>query len=216
MQEEQLASQEKQVQMQMQFKADESEKDRQKDITVAEIRSAGYGAQSDINQNQQSDYLDAMAKIQDQQRYRDEMNLKRESHLTNKLQQDEKLDVEREKLSVQKEIAIKKSTEAELKRYLGSGSSKKDSIITPAQDSARDLQGPSLPEVPKDSWINQSFKPTPMSASPSLTGRRCSARLVTGTRRPSSTKASALSPWTCGLATVSWLSRLSRSTRTPT
>jgi len=107
MQQEQLASQEKQIQMQMQFKADESEKDREKDITVAEIRSAGYGAQVDINQNQQSDYLDALAKIQDQQRYRDEMNLKRETHLTDKLQSDRKLEVEREKLSVQKEVANK-------------------------------------------------------------------------------------------------------------
>jgi hypothetical protein len=126
MQEEQLASQEKQVQMQMQFKADESEKDRQKDITVAEIRSAGYGAQSDINQNQQSDYLDAMAKIQDQQRYRDEMNLKRESHLTNKLQQDEKLDVEREKLSVQKEIATKQLEIAKENKNKYDSKSKKD------------------------------------------------------------------------------------------
>jgi hypothetical protein len=107
MQQEQLASQEKQLQMQMQFKADEAEKDRQTDLTVAEIRAAGYGATSDINQNQQSDYLDAMAKIQDQQRYQDEMNLKRESHLSNREQAQEKINVERERLSAQKQIADK-------------------------------------------------------------------------------------------------------------
>lgn len=107
LQQEQAASQEKQLQMQLQFKADESEKDRQTDITVAQIRAAGYGAQSDINQNQQSDYLDAMAKIEDQQRYRDEMNLKRETHLVEKQQSEEKINVEREKLQTQKQIADK-------------------------------------------------------------------------------------------------------------
>ena len=107
MQQEQLQSQEKQLQMQMQFKSDESQKDRDTNITVAEIRAAGYGAQVDINQNQQSDYLDAMVKIQDEQRYQDEINLKRETHLVEKQQTDDKLDVERQKLQTQKDIANK-------------------------------------------------------------------------------------------------------------
>ena len=34
---------------------EKNDKERRKDITVAEIRSAGYGAGSDIDQNQQSD-----------------------------------------------------------------------------------------------------------------------------------------------------------------
>jgi len=107
MQQEQLQSQEKQLQMQMQFKSDESQKDRDTNITVAEIRAAGYGAGVDINQNQQSDYVDALAKIQDDQRYQDEMNLKRETHLVEKQQSDDKLDVERQKIQTQKDIANK-------------------------------------------------------------------------------------------------------------
>jgi hypothetical protein len=107
MQQEQLQSQEKQLQMQMQFKSDESQKDRDTNITVAEIRAAGYGAGVDINQNQQSDYVDALAKIQDEQRYQDEINLKRETHLVEKQQTDDKLDVERQKLQTQKDIANK-------------------------------------------------------------------------------------------------------------
>ena len=127
MQQEQLASQEKQIQMQMQFKADEAQKDRQTDITVAEIRSAGFGASSDINQNQQSDYLDAMAKIQDQQRYQDEMNLKRETHMVEKQQSDEKINVEREKIQTQKQIADKQLQIAKenKNKYDKPGSSKK-------------------------------------------------------------------------------------------
>jgi len=107
MQQEQLQSQEKQLQMQMQFKSDESQKDRDTNIIVAEIRAAGYGAGVDINQNQQSDYVDALAKIQDDQRYQDEMNLKRETHLVEKQQSDDKLDVERQKIQTQKDIANK-------------------------------------------------------------------------------------------------------------
>ena len=107
MQQEQLASMEKQKQMDLQFKAEQAELDRQNNIVVSEIRSAGYGSQSDINQNQQSDYLDAMAKIQTEQRYQDQMNLKREQQLTSKQQTDEKLTVEREKINAQKEVANK-------------------------------------------------------------------------------------------------------------
>jgi len=107
MQQEQLAAQEKQLQMAQQFKAEESAKDRQTKLMEAEIRSAGYGAGVDINKNEQSDYLDAMANIQQEQRYQDQMNLKREEHLTNKVQADEKMNVEREKFQAQKEIANK-------------------------------------------------------------------------------------------------------------
>jgi hypothetical protein len=107
MQQEQLQSMEKQKQMDLQFKAEQADLDRQKDITVAEIRSAGYGAQVDINKNEQSDYLDAMERIQDEQRYNDQMNLKREVELTKKDQTAQKLNVERERLQTQKEIADK-------------------------------------------------------------------------------------------------------------
>jgi hypothetical protein len=107
MQEEMLASQEKQIQTQMQFKADESEKDRQTQLTVAEIRAAGYGAQSDINQNMQSDYMDAMEKIREDQRYQDQMNLKREEHMSKREENQQKLSVEKEKLQAQLQIADK-------------------------------------------------------------------------------------------------------------
>ena len=97
MQEEQLASMERQKQMDLQFKADQANLDRQNNITIAEIRSAGYGAQVDINENQQSDYMDALEKIQDDQQYYDQMNLKRESELVKKEQGQQKLDIERQR-----------------------------------------------------------------------------------------------------------------------
>jgi hypothetical protein len=107
MQQEQLAAMEKQKQMDLQFKAEQADLDRQNNIVVSEIRSAGYGSQSDINKNEQSDYLDALERIQNEQRYNDQMNLKRESQMVSKQQTDEKLAVEREKIQTQREIANK-------------------------------------------------------------------------------------------------------------
>ncbi len=107
LQQEMIASQEKQKQMDLEYKAEQAELDRQKDITVAEIRAAGYGSMADINKNQQSDYQDFIEGMRSEQRYQDQMNLKRESELTKKEQGGQKLQIEREKLQTQKEIAEK-------------------------------------------------------------------------------------------------------------
>ena len=85
-QQQQLQQQEQQARQQelqtrLQFEADQNDKDRQSHIIEAQIRSAGYGAGVDINQNAQSDYLDAMERIQKQQGYQDEMNFKREQEV---------------------------------------------------------------------------------------------------------------------------------------
>jgi hypothetical protein len=107
MQEQQLAAQERQKQMDLDYKAAEAEKNRQKDILIAEIRAAGYGSMQDINQNQVSDYQDALAKIQEQDNYRDQMNLKREQEVSKNRIATDKLSVEKEKLAVQQDIANK-------------------------------------------------------------------------------------------------------------
>ena len=107
MQEQQLAAQEKQKQAELQAQADRDDKFIQRDLLVAEIRAAGMGAGVDINQNQMSDYQDAMAKIQQQQNYTDSMNLKREQEINKNRNEAEKLSVERERLAAQKEIADK-------------------------------------------------------------------------------------------------------------
>jgi hypothetical protein len=99
------AQQEKQ--MERDFKAQEAEKDRRKDMLVAEIKSAGYGAMQDMNQNAQSDYIDALDSIQKTEQYRDTMSLQREKEVNRSSQFQQKASIEREKLQVQKEIADK-------------------------------------------------------------------------------------------------------------
>jgi hypothetical protein len=107
MQQEQIQSAQQQLQAANQFKAEESAKDRQTKITEAEIRAAGYGAQVDINQNQQSDYQDAMNNIRKQDEYQQTMNFKREQEINRTAQTTDKHNIEREKLQVQQTIADK-------------------------------------------------------------------------------------------------------------
>jgi hypothetical protein len=91
--------------LKLEFEAAENEKNRQKDILIAEIRSAGYGSMQDINQNMQSDYVDALDKIQKSEQYRQQMDMNREKENTKTLQNREKLAVEREKIQAQREVA---------------------------------------------------------------------------------------------------------------
>jgi hypothetical protein len=88
-------------QMQLDHDMQEAEKDRRKDILIAEIKSAGYGAMQDINQNMQSDYMDALGQIQKSQEFQESMNLQN-SKETNRMTNDrEKAQIEREKLQAQ-------------------------------------------------------------------------------------------------------------------
>ena len=107
MQQEMIESQERQKQMDLQFRAEQADLDRQTQLTVAEIRAAGYGAGVDINQNQMSDYQDAMANIQKQDNYQDTMNFKREQEINKNSTNQQKMNIDREKIQAQKEIADK-------------------------------------------------------------------------------------------------------------
>lgn len=129
LQQEQIASQEKQRQMDIQFKSDEAEKNRQRDITVAEIRAAGMGSMVDINQNQQSDYLDAMANIQKEQNYQQTMSFKREQEVNKNMQVQEQTAIKREELQTRKQIADKAldvARENKNKYDVGKSSNKKE------------------------------------------------------------------------------------------
>ena len=105
MQEQQLQAKAQEDQQKLQVEMSENEKDRQNDITLAEIRSAGYGSMVDINQNQQSDFQDAMKDIRETTQYREQMNLKREENASKSSMENSRLSVEREKIAADKQIA---------------------------------------------------------------------------------------------------------------
>ena len=107
MQEQQLKAKAEEAQAKIQMEVSENDKERQNKLQVAEIRSAGYGAQSDINQNQVSDFQDSMKDIRKNNEKREEMNFKREQASVKNSFTTDKLNIDREKLSTQREIADK-------------------------------------------------------------------------------------------------------------
>ena len=107
LQQQQIEAAQKALLQKQQFEASENQKDREAAILEAQIKSAGMGAGSDVNQNQQSDYLDAMEKIQKQQQYQDTMNFKRESEVNKNAHLTEQSQIQRDKMATEKEVADK-------------------------------------------------------------------------------------------------------------
>jgi hypothetical protein len=107
MQSEQLQSQEKQKQMEIDAAAARDDKMIQKDITVAEIRAAGYGSMGDVNQNQESDFKDAMKEIRATEQYQGQMDVQRQKQSDDMVKHSQKMDIEQQKLQVQEDIANK-------------------------------------------------------------------------------------------------------------
>jgi hypothetical protein len=107
MQKEQLESQEKQKQMEIQAAAERDDKMIQKDITVAEIRAAGYGSMVDLNENQMSDYRDAMKEIRETESYQQQTDLQRQKQSDDMVKHSQKMGIEQQKLQVQQDIANK-------------------------------------------------------------------------------------------------------------
>jgi hypothetical protein len=107
MQEQALQAKAQEEQLKRDHEALEAEKNRQRDVLVAEIRAAGYGSMADINQNMQSDFSDAMKEIRQTEEYQDKMSLERQKESSRAIQNAEKNNLEREKIMTQKEIADK-------------------------------------------------------------------------------------------------------------
>jgi hypothetical protein len=107
MQEQQIQSQQEIEKMKIDAQAMEKEKDRQRDILVAEIRASGYGAMGDVNKNEESDYQDAMKDIRQSEQYQQQTDLQREKQSNENTRQSQKMDIERQKLQTQREIADK-------------------------------------------------------------------------------------------------------------
>jgi hypothetical protein len=105
MQEQQLQAKAQEEQQKLQVEMAENDKDRKNDVLLAEIRSAGYGSMVDLNQNQQSDYQDAMKDIKESTQYREQMNFKRQESAVKSAQENNRLTVEREKIAASKQIA---------------------------------------------------------------------------------------------------------------
>ena len=112
--------------MELEAEARENEKDRRKDLLVAEIKASGYGAMQDINQNLQSDFADQLDKIKDTQQYQDTVNIQQEKLNQNQANQSQKMNLKREEMALKRdmknkdlEIARENKNQYELKNQKG-------------------------------------------------------------------------------------------------
>lgn len=103
MQKEQIAAQEKEKQLEKDHEAMEAEKDRRTNVLIAEIKASGFGAMMDIDQNQQSDFKDAMDEIRQTEQYEQSVGLDTEKENNKSQMHRDKIDLEREKLNVAKQ-----------------------------------------------------------------------------------------------------------------
>jgi hypothetical protein len=102
-----MEQRDREKQMELDHEVREAEKNRRRDVLVAEIRSAGYGAMQDINQNQQSDFMDTMDQMRQSSEFQDTMSLQREKESNRRMENTEKSMLEREKMSLQRELKEK-------------------------------------------------------------------------------------------------------------
>jgi hypothetical protein len=89
----------KERQMMLDQEALEAEKNRRKDILVAEIRAAGYGAMQDKDENKQNDFVDYMKDLKQSEQFNTSSNLAATKEDNNMSIQREKLALEKEKLA---------------------------------------------------------------------------------------------------------------------
>jgi hypothetical protein len=127
MQEQQLQAKAEEARQKMEFESSENQKDREARIIEAQIRSAGYGAMQDQNQNQQSDYMDALKQIQSSEEYIQTMGFEKQKELNKQSEHRDKMNIEQQKLATQQQIA---QTQLQIARENKNKYDKKDSDKT--------------------------------------------------------------------------------------
>jgi len=103
MQQMQMDQMEKEKAMAPDHEALEAEKDRRKDILVAEIKASGFGAMQDQNENNQNDFVDNMTKLKQTSQYQETINLQGQKAADNRNQHTEKIQVKREDNNLKRE-----------------------------------------------------------------------------------------------------------------
>ena len=91
------------LKMEQDFEARENDKKHRKDLMVAEIRAAGYGAMQDIDQNLKSDFQDTLDNLKQTEQYQQTMDFEREKEGNKKNLAERKLDIEQQKVDVARE-----------------------------------------------------------------------------------------------------------------
>ena len=105
MQEQQIQARSEEERLKREYEESRDEKNRQRDLLVAEIRSAGMGSMVDLNKNSENDFKDAMAEIRQTEQYQVQTDLQRDKETNRMSIESDKSQIEREKIQSQREIA---------------------------------------------------------------------------------------------------------------
>jgi len=103
----QMQQAEKEKAMELDAEARENEKDRRKDLLVAEIKAAGYGSMQDINQNMQSDFQDALQNLKKTEQYKETASVQQQKASDSKAQHMDKMNLKREEMNTKREMKQK-------------------------------------------------------------------------------------------------------------
>jgi len=82
----------------------EAEKDRRKDVLVAEIRASGFGAMQDMNENNQSDFKDAMDEMKQTTEYNETVNINQQKISDKVTENNQKADLKREDMTLKRDL----------------------------------------------------------------------------------------------------------------
>jgi hypothetical protein len=111
----------KEKEMALMNEAIESEKNRQSQERIAKIRAAGMAAMVDLNENNQSDFIDIMDNMSKTDEFQQRMSLENNKMMNDKALNKDRMNIEREKLIAQQqlkqmdlEVARENQTKAEL------------------------------------------------------------------------------------------------------
>ncbi len=81
--------------------------DREKDVRVAEIRSAGFTAMKDMNNDGQSDYISTLEYLDKKNAQQSSQQLERDREINRQATEQQKLDIKRQELAARERIAEK-------------------------------------------------------------------------------------------------------------
>lgn len=102
-----IEAQEKQWQINAEFEASQNALDRENQIDIAEIRAAGYGSVVDINENKQSDYIDAMEYLDKKEANQAKMDLEKIRDMRKDNIENKKIALKEKELQTKEKIANK-------------------------------------------------------------------------------------------------------------
>ena len=97
----------KRLEAELRFKAEESQLDRDSDLEVAKVRAAGYGSVVDIDKNNQSDYMDALKYMEEKESKERNLDFSREKELSQRTLDQQKLQMQNRELQTRERIADK-------------------------------------------------------------------------------------------------------------